>query len=355
MAPPQPSAGRTKPGAKRRLHVVWLIVAAVALGITGTVAGWAVLVSGPGSDDRVAEYCRLDRRWSAVRWAIYGPPFSESPEEVEALMAEARALRVELDRLAPGEVRHLHDKLDAELADPIDAMTEEQGWDPYAAINTGEAIVIFEDRDINAAMDELWAFKTDYCFVEENLATPTEPVTFGGATITTYNGTPALNDAFEWGLQRFDAAGLAVPAIGSVTFTVQSDFCGDHRAHYLRTESGIKLEFCMDERSACRDEDCNEILPGWRAVVLHEIAHVWLDAHLDVIDTEGFLEHVGLDTWRDPDLPWVQNGLEHAADTIAWGLMDRDIEMLRIGQPTPNELAEGFAILTGMDPLPRDG
>ena len=355
MVVPQPSAGWSTPGARRRAHVAWLIVAAVAVGIAGAVVGGALIGSGPGGDDRAAEYCRLDKRWSAVRWAIYGPPFTESPSEIEELMAEARALGDELDRLVPDEVRHLHDKLDAELADPIDAMTEEHGWDPYAAINTGEALVIFEDRDINAAMDELWAFKTDYCFVEENLATPTEPVTFDGATITIYNGTPALNDALEWGLQRFATAGLEVPQIRSVTFTVQSDSCDDRRAHYLRTESGIKLEFCMDERSSCRDEDCTEILPGWSAVILHEIAHAWLDAHLDVIDTERFLDHVGLDTWRDPDLPWVQNGLEHAADTIAWGLMDRDIEMLRIGQPTSDELAEGFAILTGIDLLPRDG
>ena len=111
----------------------------------------------------------------------------------------------------------------------------------------------------------------------------------------------------------------------------------------------------MDEQAACRDEDCNEILPSWRAVVLHEIAHAWLDTHLDVIDIERFLDHVGVDAWRDPDLPWDENGLEHAADTIAWGLMDRDIEMLRVGQPSDDQLAEGFRMLTGIDPLPRDG
>ena len=138
-------------------------------------------------------------------------------------------------------------------------------------------------------------------------------------------------------------------------FTVQSDFCDDVRAHYLRTENGVELEFCMDEETVCRDEDCYEILPGWSAVVLHEIAHAWLDAHLGVVDIERFLDHVGLDTWRDPELPWEQRGLEQAADTVAWGLMDRYIEMLRIGQPTTDELAEGFRILTGIDPLPREG
>jgi hypothetical protein len=340
----------------RRAASVWLIVAGVVVVVAGALAaGWAWLDSGSGGADRAAEYCRLDKRASAVRWAIYGPPFSEGPAEIEALVAESEALAVELDRLAPDEIRHVHEMLDEEFAGPIDALTEERGWDPLAAVNTGEAIVIFEDRDINAAMDELWSFKLDYCFVEEDLTSPTDPLTFDGQTVTVYNGSPALNDALEWSLQRFAVAGLEVPEVASATFTVQSGFCDGIRAHYLRTESGVELEFCMDEDSACEDDECTKILPAWRAVVLHEIAHAWLDTHLGAIDVERFLDHVGLDTWRDPDLAWDQNGLEHAADTIAWGLMDRDIEMLRIGQPTADELAEGFHILTGIDPLPRDG
>ena len=311
--------------------------------------------AGLNEEARSAQFCRLDRRAAAVRWAIYGPPFTEGPEEVQALMAESENLGIQLDRLVPDEIEHSHKKLKDEFAGPIDAMTEELGWNPYAAINTGEAIAIFEDRDINAAMDELWAFKVDYCFVEEDLTSPTEPLPFDGETVTIYNGTPPLNDALAWGLQRFALAGLEIPRLASATFTVQSDFCDDIRAHYLRTEDGVELEFCMDEQAACRDEDCNEILPSWRAVVLHEIAHAWLDTHLDVIDIERFLDHVGVDAWRDPDLPWDENGLEHAADTIAWGLMDRDIEMLRVGQPSDDQLAEGFRMLTGIDPLPRDG
>lgn len=346
----------TPRGPTKRRAAAWLIAVATVVGVAGAVAaGWALSGSGPSSEDRAEEYCRLDERASAVRWAIYGPPFTEGPEEIRALMAEAEALGVELDRLVPDEIRHLHERLDEELTGPIDALTEQHGWDPFAAINTGQAIVIFEDRGLNAAMDELWAFKLDHCLVDEDLASPTASLTFDGQTVTIYNGSPALNVALEWGLQRFVAAGLEAPEIASATFTVQSDFCNDIRAQYLRTDGGVELEFCMDERSACADEGCTEILPGWNAVVLHEIAHAWLDTHLDVIDTDRFLDHVGLDTWRDPDLPWNENGQEHAADTIAWGLMDRDIEMLRIGQPTAGELAEGFRILTGIDPLAKDG
>ena len=339
---------------RRRVATALLIVAAVGVGVAGVVAAsWTLFGPNPHGEDRAAQYCQVDRRASAVRWAIYGPPFTEGPEEIEALMAESEVLRVELDRLVPEAIRDVHEKLNEEFTDPIVALTEERGRDPYAAITSGEAIAIFEDRDINAAMDELWAFKMDYCFVPEDLTTPTEPVTIDGKTVTVYNGTRALNDALEWGLQRFATAGMEIPQVASATFTVQSDFCDDIRAQYLRAEAGVELEFCMDEGSACWDEDCSELLPGWSAVVLHEIAHAWLDTHLDVIDTERFLDHVGLETWRDPNLPWDEIGVEHAADTIAWGLMDRDIEMLRIGQPTSEQLAEGFGILTGIDPLPK--
>jgi hypothetical protein len=177
----------------------------------------------------------------------------------------------------------------------------------------------------------------------------------GNTTIETYNSTPVLNDAITWGLERFTTAGLDVPPITSVTFTVQNDLCEDLRARYLPSDEGIELEFCVDERSACGQPECTEIVPGWRAVILHEFAHAWLDAQLDEVDRQRFLDHVGLDTWRDPNLPWDEKGVEHAADTIAWGLMDRDIVMLRIGQPTEEELTEGFRILTGTDPLPRNG
>ena len=138
--PPVRRGVLSESAAKRRPAVAWLIVAAVVVGVVGAVAaGWALV--GPVDDeDRVAEFCRLDERASAVRWAIYGPPFTESPEEIEALMAESEALGVDLDRVVPEEIRHLHKMLNEELADPIDALTEERGWDPFAAINTGEAI-----------------------------------------------------------------------------------------------------------------------------------------------------------------------------------------------------------------------
>lgn len=74
---------------------------------------------------------------------------------------------------------------------------------------------------------------------------------------------------------------------------------------------------------------------------------------LDEAVREEFGEHVGLETWNDPTVAWDRRAIEHAADTIAWGLMDREMRMLAIGDPTRDELVVGFRILTGTDPLPK--
>lgn len=309
-------------------------------------------------------FCTIQDRFWVVRSAVYGPPFTESPEEIEAMLAESDALLAEWKRLAPDEIRPQLEFTLSGFAHPIDAITERLGWDPYAAMNTEEARAIFADVELNAASEEVDAYVERCCPLDENLAHPSEPVIFGDRTIAVYNGTPALNEALSWGLERYAMAGLEVPPIGSATFTVQSKMCDDIRARYLPTARGVELELCMDERTACWENPpeadpevceghCPAHVPGVLAIVLHEIAHAWLDANLATIDTEGFLEHAGLEAWRDRDLAWDENGVEHAADTIAWGLMDRDIEMLRLGQPTAEELTRGFRLLTGTDPLPK--
>lgn len=76
-------------------------------------------------------------------------------------------------------------------------------------------------------------------------------------------------------------------------------------------------------------------------------------ATLDDAVRERFVDHVGLETWNDPMVPWDRRAVEHAADTIAWGLMDREMRMLAIGDPSREELVVGFRILTDTDPLAR--
>ncbi len=50
-------------------------------------------------------------------------------------------------------------------------------------------------------------------------------------------------------------------------------------------------------------------------------------------------------------MPWHRRGVEHAAETIAWGLMDLALPLTRLGGPGCAQAARGFAALTGADPL----
>ena len=52
-----------------------------------------------------------------------------------------------------------------------------------------------------------------------------------------------------------------------------------------------------------------------------------------------------------PDRPWSQHAREHAAETIAWGLMDHDMTLVEIGSPAADVLSERFVELTGAEPI----
>jgi hypothetical protein len=187
----------------------------------------------------------------------------------------------------------------------------------------------------------------------EDVDTPTDPLVVGDATIAVYNGTPNLNRLLAWGLDRFEIAGLSPPRISSVTFTLYSDFCDDMRARYHPTADGAELNFCFNEDHACWGEDCARFVPGSRRLVLHEYAHAWIDDTLDDNARQQYTDHVGRDAWNDSSVAWRERAVEHAADTMAWGLLDRDLIMLHIGSPSPEQLTEGFRMLTNTDPLPR--
>ncbi len=187
----------------------------------------------------------------------------------------------------------------------------------------------------------------------EDIDKPTDPLVFGGATITVYNGTPNLNRLLAWGLGRFEAAGLDPPVITSATFALCAELRGDMQARYSSTMEGADLGFGLDESDACWDENCASFTPVSRRFVLHELAHAWIDATLDESARQRFTDHVGLEVWSDKSVPWRERAAEHAAETIMWGLMDRDINPFQIGYRKPDQLTDGFRLLTGTDPLPR--
>ena len=114
-------------------------------------------------DPAFATYCEKNLELVDVRGQVYGPPFDETPEEIEALLTESARLGEELLAVMPEEIRDQAELLNSAFDRPIDAMTEELGWDPYTAINSEAAAAIFTDPDVGAAMEEMMAFNEEHC------------------------------------------------------------------------------------------------------------------------------------------------------------------------------------------------
>jgi hypothetical protein len=60
-------------------------------------------------------------------------------------------------------------------------------------------------------------------------------------------------------------------------------------------------------------------------VLLHELAHTWTQAHLTEQDRSEYVSAGGFESWNDKETVWSRRGSEHAADTIAWSLLEEPI------------------------------
>ena len=111
---------------------------------------------------------------------------------------------------------------------------------------------------------------------------------------------------------------------------------------------------CLQEGEVCIGPTCDTFRPDARLGMLHEMGHVWEFQNLDDGARQAFLAHRDLDVWSDGNPDWAgasEEGIEHAAEILAWGLMDEALPLIRIPDATPDELAAGFRLLTGLEPL----
>jgi hypothetical protein len=90
-------------------------------------------------------------------------------------------------------------------------------------------------------------------------------------------------------------------------------------------------------------------------ILLHELAHVWEARHVAADKHEPFMAmRHRVESWAGTDVPWAARGREHAANVIAWGLLE---DPYPISTTYPNDVAsmmEAFTYLTGVKPL-HDG
>lgn len=137
--------------------------------------------------------------------------------------------------------------------------------------------------------------------------------------------TPAAQETITWAVDRFVEAGLQLPDL-EISFPA---YCEGKAALYHVGRGAI--DFCR----------------GGKLRTLHEFAHAWDDTSGDV-DREAFLEQRGLSIWFGGlDVPAEDQGAEHLAQIIAWGLMDDDTRRApNLPANSVVELTQAFDMLT---------
>lgn len=144
--------------------------------------------------------------------------------------------------------------------------------------------------------------------------------------------------AFDSVLAVFEDAGLEIPSFVA-EFHTDADPCLGNWGLHVRTSDGVTtIHVCFtDERQMVFEMTRHRTL-------LHEVAHAWVDQNVPEDRIAQFMELRGVSEWDSGE--WAQQGAEHAAEIMLWGLQDE----FRISPLIPNasdaELAAAFELLT---------
>jgi len=145
--------------------------------------------------------------------------------------------------------------------------------------------------------------------------------------------TPRAAEIIAWAVDRFRDAGLQLPDL-NISFPTS---CQGKKALYHVGRRSI--DFCY-------------IIT--KTTVLHEFAHAWDDTS-GAVDRDAFLKMRSLSVWwGGPGMPSDEQGAEHLAEIIAWGLMNVDTRSVpQLPANSLSELTEAFVMLTrGVQPWP---
>ncbi len=153
------------------------------------------------------------------------------------------------------------------------------------------------------------------------------------AGIAVVGGTHDQRDMARWAIQRFEASGLALPSL-EIRFHVGRADCRGRLGHY---EDGV-ADLCFSHASQMSSR-----------VLLHEMAHRWLEVHVTGAARERFLALRELTTWNDGGVAWEERGSEQGAEIMAWALGDQGggILMPSIPDNAYPQMVEAFEVLTG--------
>jgi hypothetical protein len=158
--------------------------------------------------------------------------------------------------------------------------------------------------------------------------------------ITYTDVPPAQVELFDWALGLFAESGLALPPVDVVGHRTEAACLGRRGAHW-HEHGRSRIHLCTSDSG-----------PLEEFMVLHELGHAWDRHALSPARRDAFLALRGLSEWRngDPDR-WLDRGAEHAAEIIAWGVIDRPVRILRLHDNSCADLLIGYLVLTGTEPV----
>ncbi len=118
------------------------------------------------------------------------------------------------------------------------------------------------------------------------------------------SAAPEQRAATHRAVERFERAGLELPAV-VVRFSAEKGDCHGHLGFFRPGVRPWTVTICSD----------------LAFVVTHELAHAWIEAHLDEPTRSAYLELRAKDTWNGREAEWRERGVEDAAFVIQQNLM----------------------------------
>lgn len=142
-----------------------------------------------------------------------------------------------------------------------------------------------------------------------------------------------------WAISRFTEAGLSLPPVVIVFPGRDLSGCDGAPGRVHLDRDPIEVRMCWDS--------------GF--MLLHELAHVWEAHNVDPALHEPFMAlRDGVKSWASSAVSWSERGREHAANVIAWGLLEDPYPISRTYPNDPESLESAFRFLTNRAPL-HDG
>ena len=170
----------------------------------------------------------------------------------------------------------------------------------------------------------------------------------GGGTVSIYNGSESRRALVEWALERYAEAGLPEPVPRTISFPPSVE-CVIYEGLATDTGDGVDLDLCFGEEETCTGDDCHPSTAA-KSTLLHELGHVWTVQYADAEARDAFLAARGLEVWSGEGVDRDHLGTEHAAEILAWALLDEPTWAARLPDNDCEDLAAGFRALTGVEP-----